>query len=424
MVILAFNNVDRLALGLVLQDVKADLRLNDSELGLLSGIAFAVFYSLLGIPIARWADRGDRVFIIGLTTAAWSVAVALCGVARTFIQLMAIRVAVGIGEAGCVPPAHSLIADYFARRDRPRALAVYLQGYSASVILGYLVAGWLDEKWGWRAMFVLIGLPGLVLGAIAYWTLKEPRRHAQLSTANAKSDHGITLRQTWLILSRNRAYRNLLLGYGLLCFFSYGAVNWQPAFFIRSFGVDTAELGGWLTLVYGVFGVAGTYLGGLAASRWAAHDEERQLKACAVINLAFNGLLWALIYVVHDYRQALALMAISTFGGAAILGPIYASIQTLAPERIRAMAIALVLLFVNLVGLGFGPLSVGVLSDALRPFAGDESLRYALLAMSPGYLLVSWYLWRASRTFSADLIAIPEALGQKVIASHSSTTVS
>src|SRR5579862_6024785 len=153
--IFAFAMVDRLALGVVLQNIKDDLHLSDTQLGFLSGIAFALFYSLMGIPIARWADRGDRVSIISLTASLWSVAVALCASVAGFMQLLLVRVVVGVGEAGCVPASLSLLADYYSRAERPKAVAVYMQGIAASMVLGYLAAGWLNQFYGWRAMFVL-----------------------------------------------------------------------------------------------------------------------------------------------------------------------------------------------------------------------------------------------------------------------------
>src|SRR5688500_12783235 len=170
--ILAFNYIDRLALGLLLEDIKADLALTDTQLGFLTGIAFALFYAVMGIPIARWADRGNRVTIISLTTALWSVAVALCGAAGSFVQLLVIRAGVAVGEAGCHPPALSLIADYFTRAERPRAVARYMLGWPLALLIGYFAAGWLNEFWGWRATFVILGLPGLVLAALARFTLK------------------------------------------------------------------------------------------------------------------------------------------------------------------------------------------------------------------------------------------------------------
>jgi MFS family permease len=184
LVILVFNYVDRLALGVVLQDIKVDLDLTDTQLGFLSGIAFALFYSVMGVPIARWADRGDRVVIIVLCTGLWSVAVLLCGVATSFVQLLLIRVVVAIGEAGCTPPAFSLIADYFNRAERPRAAAIYGLGGPLATIVGFFLAGWLNELYGWRVTFMALGAPGLLLAALAWFTLKEPRR-ARCAAAGA-----------------------------------------------------------------------------------------------------------------------------------------------------------------------------------------------------------------------------------------------
>lgn len=161
--IMVFNYVDRVAMGLLLQDIKVDLSLSDTQLGLLTGIAFASFYAVMGIPIARWADRGNRVTIISVTVALWSIAVALCGAATNFFQLLLIRMGVAIGEAGCHPPAFSLIADYFDRAERPRAVARYMLGWPLALLVGFFVGGWLNQIYGWRATFVFLGLPGVLL---------------------------------------------------------------------------------------------------------------------------------------------------------------------------------------------------------------------------------------------------------------------
>jgi len=239
LVILGYNFVDRLALGLVLQDIKVDLALSDTQLGFLNGVAFALFYSILGIPIARWADRGNRVSIIGLTTAAWSAAVALSGMATNFVQLMLIRVVVGVGEAGCVPPAHSLIADFFTRAERPRAVSVYMQGISGSLVIGYFVAGWLNEFYGWRAMFLLIGLPGLALATLARFTLREPRKGPPNTAVSSSAQP--SLKEVCVTLWSSATFRHLLYSYSVLYFFSYGGTQWTPAFFVRSFGLKTGN---------------------------------------------------------------------------------------------------------------------------------------------------------------------------------------
>jgi len=420
LVILAFNYVDRLALGLLLQDIKVDLHLSDTQLGFLSGIAFALFYSVMGIPIARWADRGNRVTIISLTAAIWSVMVALCGLAASFVQLLVIRIGVAIGEAGCVPPAHSLIADHFTRAERPRAVALYLLGIPLSTVIGYFLAGWLNEFFGWRATFIILGLPGLVLGALAWFTLREPRSamaavetHSQArSTSPSLADIATlssvrpSLKTVCVALWANITFRHLLFGNSVIGFFTSGIMQWQPAFFIRSYGLKTGELGTWFALIYGLGGMVGTYLGGEFASRHAANNERLQLRILAVMVVSF-GLLSFFIYLGPNQYLAFGLLGLAAVGAYTFNAPLFATIQTLVPERMRATSIALIYLFANLIGMGLGPLMVGTLSDAFRPWAGEESLRYALMALSPGYLWGGWHLWRASSTVTHDLEAVP-----------------
>jgi MFS family permease len=415
--ILAFNFVDRLALGLVLQDIKVDLNLTDTQLGLLTGIAFAAFYSVMGIPIARWADRGNRVTIISLTASLWSAAVVLCGMATGFAQLLAIRVGVAVGEAGCMPPAHSLIADYFSRAERPRAVAIYMLGAPLSVIIGYFLAGWLNEFYGWRMTFILLGLPGAALAALARFTLKEPRqealrRSAALRVPAIKRSSNVTpapagspsLKQVCCTLWSNVTFRHVLFCFSVGCFFDNGILQWMPAFFIRSFGLKTGELGTWFSVIYGLGGLLGTYAGGELASRYAANNERLQLMAMAFVYGSF-AVISALIYLSPNMYLAFGLMLVVALGGAMTSGPLFGSIQTLVPPDMRAMAIAVLYLFANLIGMGLGPLAVGGLSDAFRPWAGEESLRYALLTLCPGYLWAGWHLWVASRTVTSDLRA-------------------
>jgi predicted MFS family arabinose efflux permease len=399
LLVLASNSVDRLALGLLLQDIKIDLRLSDTQLGLMSGIAFALFYSLMGIPIARWADRGNRVAIISTTTALWSVAVAACGMAANFVQLLLIRVGVAVGEAGCMPPAHSLIADHFTRAERPRAVSRYKIGPSLSGVVGYFLAGWLNELYGWRLTFVILGLPGLALATVVRLTLREPRHHRNEPSVTRAEPR---VREVWTVLWSNVTFRHLLVGFSVVSFFAYGIVKWKPAFFIRSYGLQTGEVGTWFTVIVGLGGILGTYCGGELAARFATHNERLQLRAMAVAYCCF-GFLSALMYLSPNHYGAFAFMAIATLGGAAANGPLFATLQTLVPPEMRAMAVATVYLFANLIGLGLGPLAVGIISDALRPWLEGESLRYALLLMCPGYVWGAWHVWRASRTITQQI---------------------
>ena len=408
--------MDRWALGVALQNIKLDLHLSDTQLGFLSGIAFALFYAVMGIPIARWADRGNRVTIISLTVAVWSVMVALCGMAASFVQLLLIRVGVAVGEAGCIPPAHSLIADYFNRAERPRAVSIYMQGAPLSVVIGYFLAGWLNEFYGWRMMFMIVGLPGLVLAALAWFTLREPRdkepardvlnfASASMSkTERAASTHP-SLIEVGVTLWANTTFRHLLIYFSLWYFFGYGMGQWQPAFFIRSYGLKTGELGTWFAAVFGFGGLLGTYWGGELASRYAAHNERLQLKAMAIAN-DISAVLWVFVYVSPNKYLAFGLTALSTIIGSALVGPIFATTQTLMPQRMRAVSIAMIYLFANFIGMGLGPVAAGVLSDGFRHWVGEASLRYALLALCPGYFWAGWHLRRASKTVTRDVAAV------------------
>jgi MFS family permease len=403
LVILAFNYVDRLALGLALQDIKRDLSLSDTQLGLLTGIAFALFYSVMGIPIARWADRGNRTLIIAITTALWSVGVALCGAATSFLYLMLVRIGVAVGEAGCIPPAHSLIADHFDRSERPRAVARYMLGGSLSVVFGYFAAGWINEYFGWRVMFLVIGAPGVVLALLAWFTIREPRQlRATMPTAERRSEAEPALTEVLTRLWTIRTFRHLLFGFSVIYFFAYGINQWQPAFFMRSFGFGTGELGTWFSVIYGASGLLGTYLGGEWAARRARSNERLQLIGTGIAYCA-AGLASVAIYFASSRYTALAALGVATAGLSMANGPLFATIQTLVPERMRAMSIAIIYLFANLIGMGLGPLAAGALSDLFRPVHGEESLRYALLTLCPGYLWAAWHLWRASRTVSQDL---------------------
>jgi MFS family permease len=401
-VTLAFNYVDRLALGLVMQDIKADLRLSDTQLGLLTGFAFAVFYSSMGIPIARWADRGNRVSILAITTALWCGMVALCGLARSFWQLVLIRIGVAVGEAGCVPPAHSLIADHFTRAERPRATSVFMLGGMLSVVIGYFGAGWLDEVYGWRTMFLLLGLPGLGLALLSGLTLREPRRAAGHPAQAESAEARLGVGQVCATLWRIPTFRHLLGAFSILFLLAYGYSQWLPAFFIRTHGRTTGEIGTWFALIFGTSGALGVYLGGVLASRYAADDESRQLRVLAIL-LATMVVIRPATFLVPDYRWALAMVVPAAMANAIGDGPLFAVIQTLVPERMRAMSIALIYLVANLVGMGLGPFTIGLLSDLLRPLTGEDSLRFALVALCPGYLWAMWHLCRASRTVEADL---------------------
>jgi MFS family permease len=419
-----FNNSDGLALGLVLQDIKRDLSLTDTQLGLLTGIAFSLMYSLVGLAVARWADRGDRVAIISLAAAVWSVLVAACGAATNFMHLFLLRVGVGIGEAGCVPASESLIADYFDRAERPLANGVYGMAAGVACLVGYGLGGWLNEFYDWRVMFMILGLPGLALAALAWFTLREPRfersgsseavgRFARASRSllktTASASAQLSLKETAAALWSKTTLRHLLLFWSVWGFTGSGVFQWLPAFFVRSYGLNTGELGTWFAVLVGSGGTLGPLLGGVWASRYAANNERLQLRAGAV---AFFGLtiLSPFIYLSPNYYLPFGLLGLYVVVSTAFCSSFWAMIQTLVPESMRATATAILSLLGYLVGGGLGSLATGALSDAfLSAHLEAHSLRYALLALwLPGFLWAAWHLWQASKSVTRDLAAAQE----------------
>lgn len=408
LLILTFEKIDIAALGVLLQSIKTSLSLSDTQLGFLTGLSFTLFYSTMGIPIALWADRGNRVLIVSLATGLHCVASAFCGVARSYTQLLLIRVAAAVGEAGGIPPANSLIADYFSRPERAKATATYLLGYPLSSILGYFLAGWVDQLYGWRTTLVVLGAPGAVLAITAWLTLKEPRAPSsgKRPSASPRPVNVILsarpLMDACKALASHRTFRRTLGGYTLVTFFGIGIWLWAPTFFMRSFALDTGEVGSWFAVLWGIGGLAGTFIGGQLASRYAADNETLQFRAMAATFACFAPIS-AGIFLTHHLYIALALLGITAVANFAIYGPLFAIIQTLFDDRLRATAIATIYLFANLFGIGLGSLVVGGLSDSLRPSLGSESLRYALLILCPGYLFAAWMFIGASSTVATDL---------------------
>jgi MFS transporter, Spinster family, sphingosine-1-phosphate transporter len=408
MLILALGYVDRMVFGVALQSIKMDLQLTDTQLGLVNGLAFALFFSVMGIPIARWADRGDRVAIIALSTGIWGIAVATCSMASGFAHLLLIRIGVAIGDTGAGPPANSLIPDYCSRAERPRAVARYMLGVPIGVVIGYLAGGWLSEMYGWRTTFVVIGVPGLVLAVLAAFTLTEPRRVEGNIRARTptNSQHALdsSFKDVLSTLMASRAFRHLLLYFCIWYFSGWAFGQWKAAFFMRSHQLGAAEVGTWLAFIHGGAGLLGTWLGGEWATRYAPQKERKQILAAAGFALFQLVSMGALLAPTHYW--AFGWLAIGMLGGAMANGPVFATIQTLVPAHMRATALALISVLPGIVGMGLGPFAAGALSDALQPWAGTESLRFALLAFSPGYLWAAWHLYRASHFVEREIAIV------------------
>lgn len=400
-IVYIFNFIDRQVVSILQEPIKAELGLSDTQLGLLTGFSFAVFYVALGIPIAWLADRWSRKRIIGVAVAIWSVMTALCGRAMSYPVLFLFRVGVGVGEAGLSPPAQSLISDYFPRERRSTALAIYTLGIPIGAVLGVLLGGWLNQFFGWRNAFLAVGIPGLVLSFLVFTTLKEPRRGAMDRAATVAPARSLpaVMRTLWDM----RAFRHLALGGSLHAVVTYAQLNWNPPFYGRVHGLSTGEIGSWLALI-GVMGGIGTYVGGVLADRLAKRDVRWLMwlpgAAVLVCTPLFVAQYWAPT-VGLSILFALVPALLTTFD----LGPFFGTAQSLVVPRMRATATAILILIINVLGLGVGPVMVGRMSDyfATGLGLGADSLRYAIPITLLVNLWAAYHYFCAARHLKADL---------------------
>lgn len=360
--IYASSFVDRIIIAVVGQAMKVEMNLSDLQLGLLGGLAFSVFYSVLGLPIARLADRFNRVMLIALSIAAWSVMTALCGTAGTYWQLMFYRLGVGIGEAGSTPTAHSLISDQFGPRRRASALAIYALGPPIGVLAGALGGGWIAQHLGWRPVFYVVGLPGLLFGLLAWITLREPKRGAADEGGALVAATVPPLREVLGVLMKSRAFVQMLLGTVIGAFAQYGINLFIPIYLIRVYGMSYAQAGLIFGLVIGVGGIVGNALGGLAAD-WASANDHRWYAWVPALGTAVGFPLVVAAFMLNQWPAAVALLLAATVALSMWNGPTFAIVQGIVEPRMRATASAFVFLVMNLVGQGLGPTTIGFLSD-------------------------------------------------------------
>lgn len=401
-IVYVFNFLDRQIVTILAEPIKNDLGLNDTQIGLMTGLAFALFYTVLGIPLARLADRANRVSIITAALVVWSGMTALCGMAQNFTQMLAARVGVAVGEAGCTPPAHSLIADYFPAERRASALSIYALGIPIGSILGLLAGGWIAEFYGWRTAFFLVGLPGIALAFLVKLTIQEPIRG--MSDANPISGDQPPLLDTMKHLLRNKTLLHIAMGGALTSFVGYGLGQWLPAYFIRIHEMGIAETATYFGLVLGVASAIGTFLGGTLSDKLSVRDARfyTWLPAAGVL-IAFPFYVAAMMS--GDPYIAIAILVVPSLLNSLWLGPSFGTIQNLAPTRMRAIASALMLFILNIIGLGLGPFLVGVLSDLLKGTFGVDSLRYAILIATGAYFWAGAHFLMAGKTLRQDLDA-------------------
>ena len=399
-----FNYADRYILGVLLPSIKAELTLTDAQLGLISGTAFTLFYATLGLPIARLADRYSRRRIISVAMALWSLMTAACGMVQSFTQFFIARVLVGVGEAGATPPSHSLLSDYYPINKRARAIAIFSLGAPIGLMVGFIFGGWMAEYHSWRYALFALGIPGLIFAGLILFTLKEPPRGQfdDSQVANEILPFGTVLET----LMKSPAFMHMAFATGLYTVVWLGLILWLPSYFSRSFDMDMGSIGLWLALFIGLPQIFGMLMSGVLTDRLISKDI-RWYPWIPAVGIIIGMPLMA--YGVYASSPILALIFLSlAFMISVMQGPAsFAGVQGLCQPRMRAMAAALFLLIVNLVGGLVGPYAIGWLSDFFQAQYGEESLRYALLV-----IVIIFNTWAAIHYYLSGRTYAKEFVGQ------------
>ncbi len=394
-----FNFIDRQILGILAPSIKAELNLTDTDLGWLGGPAFALFYTAMGVPIAMLADRFNRTWIITISLAVWSGFTALCGTATNFWQLFLFRLGVGVGEAGGVAPSYSVIADYFPPKERSRALAAYSFGVPIGMALGILFGGLIANEIGWRWAFIICGLAGLALAPLLKMTVREPVRGG-LDGVQAKPK-APSLKVVLSTLSNKPSFWLLAFGASFSSIMGYGLAFWLPSFFERSHGMSLVDRSLFFSGIVFIGGLIGIWLGGTLGDRLGGQNKANYARVPATAFLISVPFFFGAVnisdpifmFVLFVVPQALALMW---------LGPTLSAVQHLVAPSMRATSSAIFLFINNLIGIGFGTLFLGWLSDVLRAEYGLESLRYSILYCLGFYILAAILFFLASRRLTRD----------------------
>jgi len=397
------NLADRLIMSILMEDIKAEFHLSDTQVGLLVGLAFALFYALMSFPIARWADIGNRKNILSLAVILWSGMTALCGAAVGFYSLFFARLGVGVGEAGGSPPAYSLIADYFKPSERARAMGVYMVGPALGTGGGLIIGGILGEMLGWRTTFLVLGIPGVLLGLLFFFTVKEPQR-GRLDAGEAKDKQAKDINKTLKSLAANPVFIRISVSFAMLTMIGYAMAFWLAPIMLRNFDVSLGEVGLYLGLTYIAAGVPAPLIGGFLTDYMAKRDARWRAWIPAIAIIIATVALW--FCVMADSLQAfLSYFVLAYF---VFMIPQAASLSLLLSSLgagERAVGASFALIINSLMGAGLGPLLVGMLSDAMAADYGVKSLNYALIIVSIGASIIGsiFYLWTA-RAMSAELV--------------------
>jgi MFS family permease len=418
LVVYIFNFIDRQIIGILAVPIQAELALSDTQLSLMGGIAFALFYTVLGIPIAWLADRKNRTWIITIALMIWSAMTALCGLAQNFVQLFLARLGVGVGEAGGVAPSYSLISDYFPSNQRSRALGIYAFAIPIGSALGMLIGGVLTNLIGWRLTFIVVGILGLAIAPLFKLTVKEPKRGRYDSTTSDVT--AVPFSSVIQILKTKKSFWFLSLGGASASMMTYGLLFWFPSFLVRSFNAELVTFFSWLpsfmlptdpspvlfvSYFYGLIllvgGIAGIWLGAVVSDKLGETDKTIYGRApaysfIATIPFFLIGILSnSLIIVFFSFMIIQALSFV-------MMGPLVSSLQHIVSPNMRATTSAIALFINNLVGIGLGNLLIGILSDFLSAQFAEEALRYSIASGVIFYLVAAILFLFAARYLESD----------------------
>lgn len=420
-VIYMLNFLDRQIINILAEPIKHDLGLADWQLGAMTGLAFALFYTTLGLPIARLADRHHRGKIIAVSLLLWSGFTALCGLAGNFVQLLLFRIGVGMGEAGCSPAAQSLITDITAKEQRARALSLYAMGIPIGSLLGMIIGGVAVDIWGWRHALIFVGAPGVLVAFLALFTLRDPRADRDVTAMReagaSQGDERIpTLREAARELAGKPSFWWISVGTALTSFVGYGHQTFFASFFLRNHKAELAALADTLNLgvtgllgislglVLGIGGSLGTYIGGVATDRFIRRGPEVYATVPA-IGAALAIPFFIIAFLLPSGLWAMLLLLVPTVFKNMWYGPVFSSIQSVVHQRSRATATAVFLFILNALGLGLGPISIGLVSDILSKSLGEgEGLRWAMILLTLFSLLAVACFWQARKSIARDQV--------------------
>ena len=389
-----FNFIDRQILVIIQESIKAELGLSDTQLGLLTGFTFAVFFVTLGLPIARFADKNNRRNVVTWALAIWSGMTAISGLVTNFFQLLLARVGVGVGEAGGSPPAHSMISDYFPAHQRATALSIYSMGIYVGILAGYSIGGWIDATYGWRMAFYALGIPGIIYALLLFFTVKEPPKgHSDVavtadfskkkipgsafSELTSEAPKEASFWEVVQILLSKKTFIFIAFACGLHTFSNYGVGNFFAPFLARVHGMPVEDIGIWLGITSGFGGIIGTFLGGFLADKYGRKDLRWYMWIPIIAGL-LNFPFSYFAFFSGNLNVVLATYFMTALLTALYLGPSIAVTHNLIDAKKRALASAILFLVLNFIGLGLGPVAIGIISDYLSADYGAESLRYAL----------------------------------------------